>query len=71
LENIVADWSPEGMVEASVFSSSAKPVAVRALYTNAYWIPFAYDYGGNHIGVDLDSGENGVSGSVINLDSDK
>nr|WP_305955588.1 SMI1/KNR4 family protein [Pseudomonas sp. R2-60-08W] len=31
----------------------------------------AYDYGGNHLGVDLDPGEYGVSGQVINFGSDE
>jgi cell wall assembly regulator SMI1 len=70
-KSIIDDWSPEDMVEANAFSRSAKPGTVRELYANAYWIPFAYDYGGNHLGVDLDPGECGVSGQVINFGSDE
>lgn len=70
-KSIIDNWSPEEMVEANAFSRSAKPGTVRELYANAYWIPFAYDYGGNHLGVDLDPGESGISGQVINFGSDE
>jgi len=70
-KQIVDDSSPEDMAEASDFCSSARPGAVKALYANAYWVPFAYDYGGNHLGVDLDPGENGTVGQVINYGRDE
>jgi len=59
------------MSEASAFCTSAKSGAVQALYANKYWIPFAYDYGGNHLGVDLDPGARGTLGQVINFGSDE
>ncbi|MGE8468367.1 MAG: SMI1/KNR4 family protein [Pseudomonas putida] len=70
-KSIVDEWSPAEMTEASAFSSSATPGAVQALYANPYWIPFAYDYGGNHLGVDLDPGARGTVGQVINFGSDE
>lgn len=70
-ESIIDQWSPEEMTEASAFCTSAKPGAVQALYANKYWIPFAYDYGGNHLGVDLDPGARGTLGQVINFGSDE
>jgi cell wall assembly regulator SMI1 len=59
------------MTEASAFCTSAKPGAVQALYAKKYWIPFAYDYGGNHLGVHLDPGARGTLGQVINFGSDE
>jgi len=70
-KEIIEQWSPEEMTEASEFCTSATPGAVQALYANRFWIPFAYDYGGNHLGVDLDPGKRGTSGQVINFGSDE
>lgn len=36
-----------------------------------YWVPFAGNSAGNYIGVDMDPGENGVSGQVINFGTDE
>lgn len=68
---IVDEWSPEDLKEASQFSTSAQPGAIQPLYANKYWIPFAYDYGGNHLGVDLDPAEHGTLGQVINFGRDE
>lgn len=67
----VDDASPDDMKNLSEFCTSATPGAVKAVYANAYWIPFAYDHGGNHLGVDLDPGENGTVGQVINFGRDE
>lgn len=53
------------------FTSSAVPGVVKELYANPLWIPFAYDWGGNHIGIDLDPGPNGRVGQVINFGRDE
>lgn len=70
-KDIIEQWSPEEMTEASEFCTSATPGAIQTLYANRFWIPFAYDYGGNHLGVDLDPGERGTLGQVINFGSDE
>jgi cell wall assembly regulator SMI1 len=70
-KDIIDEWSPEEMIEGSAFCTSGTPDAVQALYANRYWIPFAYDYGGNHLGVDLDPGPRGIVGQVINFGSDE
>lgn len=70
-KEVVAECSPEDMKGASMFSKSAKPDAVQAIYANTLWIPFAYDHGGNHLGVDLDPGARGTLGQVINFGRDE
>lgn len=56
------------MNESSV---SVKPGVVKQVYANKLWIPFAYDWGGNHLGIDLDPGVNGIRGQVINFGRDE
>jgi cell wall assembly regulator SMI1 len=51
--------------------SSVEPGVVKELYANRLWIPFVHDWGGNHIGVDLDPGPNGRVGQVINFGRDE
>lgn len=70
-KDIIDEWSPEEMTEASAFCTSGSSGAIQTLYANRYWIPFAFDYGGNHLGVDLDPGERGTLGQVINFGSDE
>lgn len=70
-QKVVDEASPDDMQDLSEFCTSATPGAIKALYANAYWIPFAYDHGGNHLGVDLDPGENGTLGQVINFGRDE
>jgi cell wall assembly regulator SMI1 len=38
---------------------------IKKLYANPGWLPVTHDYGGNHIGVDLDPDWKGVPGQVI------
>ncbi len=68
---IIEESSAEDLADLSAFSKSVKPGVVKALYASRYWIPFAYDYGGNHLGVDLDPGERGTVGQVINFGRDE
>ncbi|MGE8497949.1 MAG: SMI1/KNR4 family protein [Pseudomonas sp.] len=70
-KKVVDDASPDDIKDLSEFCTSATPGAVKADYANPYWIPFAYDHGGNHLGVDLDPGENGTVGQVINFGRDE
>ena len=67
LEGFAAD----DLSAANDLCSSATPGAVKAEYANRYWVPFAYDYGGNHLGVDLDPAERGTAGQVINFGRDE
>ncbi|WP_185960056.1 SMI1/KNR4 family protein [Planococcus soli] len=40
---------------------------IKDQYINRKWIPFAADFGGNFLAVDLDPGPNGTYGQVINF----
>ena len=70
-KKIADETSPEVMEGASMFSKSASAGTVKEIYANAYWIPFAYDHGGNYLGVDLDPGPRGTIGQVINFGRDE
>jgi cell wall assembly regulator SMI1 len=61
----------EGLAQLSMFCTSAKPGAIKEIYANRFWVPFAYDFAGNHLGIDLDPGPNGVYGQVINFGRDE
>lgn len=45
--------------------------AIKLKYINLKWIPLFHDGGGNHIGMDLDSDENGTYGQIINFGRDQ
>jgi cell wall assembly regulator SMI1 len=64
---ILADDDPD----LHGFSSSVVPGVVKERYANRMWIPFSHDWGGNHIGVDLDPGQKGRVGQVINFGRDE
>ncbi len=51
--------------------SSVPPGAIRAAYSLPGWIPLTRDWGGNHLGVDLNPGENGLAGQVITFGRDE
>ncbi|MBI1371734.1 MAG: beta-1 3-glucan biosynthesis protein [Phycisphaera sp.] len=50
---------------------SDRPGAVKPVYANGLWVPFAYDRVGNHLGIDLDPGPNGVAGQIVNFGCDQ
>ena len=45
--------------------------AIKPTYINLQWIPFTHDGSGNHLGIDLDPGVDGVVGQVINFGTDE
>lgn len=47
------------------------PEMIKEDYANKLWIPFAYDWGGNFLGLDFDPGERGTIGQVINFGRDE
>ncbi len=53
------------------FCTSYPAEAIKIAYTDSMWIPFTYDYGGNHIGVDLDPDTAGKVGQIINFGADE
>ena len=53
------------------FSTSNPKNAIKKLYANKKWIPYANDGCGNNLGLDFDPDENGVIGQVINFGRDE
>lgn len=51
--------------------SSTPPGFVKRQHANVRWIPFAHDWSGNYLGIDLDPDEYGTSGQVINFGCDE
>ncbi len=58
-------------INQNVFSTSHPDGAIQNAYISNDWIPFAHDGGGNHLGIDLEPGLNGVRGQVINFGRDQ
>lgn len=63
--------SPESLIELNNTMESTPPRFVRRQYANERWIPFAYDCGGNYLGIDLDPDDEGTFGQVINFGRDE
>jgi len=53
------------------FCTSHHKGKVKKLYANTKWVPFAFDWGGNHLGIDFDPDESGTVGQIINFGSDE
>ena len=76
MEETVKNWKvwkeliDEG-INGVILGESHIPGKVKAMYANKKWIPFAYDWGGNHLGIDLDPGVKGTVGQVINFGRDE
>ena len=68
---IVDSESEESMKELSMFSKSHVKGLVKETYANKKWVPFAYDWGGNFLGLDFDPDLNGKVGQVINFGRDE
>lgn len=75
LEDMLAEWriwaelEEEYAMEGGHYSVPAAWIKER--YINRYWLPISKDWGGNHLGIDLDPDEKGVSGQVINFGRDE
>lgn len=70
-KEIIEEEDEKGMEELSMFCKSHPEGAIQEIYANVKWIPFCYDYGGNHIGIDLDPGPSGTAGQIINFGRDE
>jgi cell wall assembly regulator SMI1 len=62
---IAATWTDN---EFEVCKAGAK---IRPVFAIRGWLPFAHDWGGNHLGLDLDPDREGVPGQVINFGRDE
>ena len=54
-----------------MFSTVYPPDSIQNVYAHTHWLPFSYDGGGNHIGIDLQPGPTGQVGQVINFGRDE
>jgi cell wall assembly regulator SMI1 len=68
---IQAESNPETRANLDRHMSSTPPGFVKTQYANGLWLPFAFDWGGNYLGIDLDPGERGRYGQVINFGRDE
>ncbi|WP_341528701.1 SMI1/KNR4 family protein [Nostoc sp. UHCC 0302] len=76
LEETVKNWKVwkeliDKGINGVILGESHIPGKIKAMYANKKWIPFAYDWGGNHLGIDLDPGVKGTVGQVINFGRDE
>lgn len=69
--DVLQESSPESLADLDRPMQSTPPRHVRRQYANALWIPFAYDWGGNYLGIDLDPDVAGTPGQVINFGRDE
>jgi cell wall assembly regulator SMI1 len=68
---VLKESSPESLASLASRMKSTPPGYVKRQYANDRWIPFAYDWGGNYLGVDLSPDEYGTYGQVINFGRDE
>lgn len=62
---------PDTLADLNDGMQSTPPGHVKKQYGNPLWIPFAYDWGGNYLGLDLDPDTQGTKGQVINFGRDE
>lgn len=65
------EMGPETLADLDSGMQSTPPGHVRKQYGNPLWIPFAYDWGGNYLGIDLDPDTLGTPGQVISFGRDE
>ena len=68
---VLEESTPETRASLDKWMKSTPPGFVKPQYANPHWIPFAYDWGGNYLGVDLSPDEQGTYGQVINFGRDE
>ncbi|MED1218197.1 SMI1/KNR4 family protein [Bacillus paralicheniformis] len=76
LQEMITEWriwkELEGDEElGEIDAYSVPPCWIKEKYVNRRWIPISRDYGGNHIGIDLDPDQEGQAGQVINFGRDE
>ena len=79
LDRLVEEWrcwervltDDPGINDLIGFQTSTPPDAIAERYVDRGRIPFAYDWGGNHLGVDLNPGPAGSVGQIINFGRDE
>jgi cell wall assembly regulator SMI1 len=58
-------------INKNILSQSYSPGKIKEIYANKKWIPFAFDWSGNYLGIDLDPGKQGTIGQIINFGRDE
>ena len=76
IESIAQNWQTwhelQDMNRDMAESMSSYPKGhIKNLYTNDRWIPLIDDFGGNHVGIDLDPDVKGIPGQVIIFGADE
>ena len=75
LEEVLVQWRTWKGLEADYAQEgthfSVPSGVIRERYVNLGWIPLSHDWGGNHLGVDMAPGVNGVVGQFINFGRDE
>ncbi|WP_433772131.1 SMI1/KNR4 family protein [Bacillus wiedmannii] len=75
LDEVLDEWRVWKSIEDDAFfnfdSFSIPAEYIKERYVNQNWIPISKDYGGNNIGIDVDPGEKGRMGQVINFGRDE
>lgn len=76
LDDMLSEWQTwvelSGDAELDAIESYSVPDSwIKEQYINRYWLPIAIDYGGNHLGIDMDPGSEGIRGQVINFGRDE
>lgn len=75
VEEMMAEWKIwVGLEEEYAFMGEHDSVPARWIkerYINRYWLPISRDWGGNHLGIDMDPDEFGQAGQVINFGRDE
>jgi cell wall assembly regulator SMI1 len=70
-QQVLRDSSEESLISLNAIMKSTPQQFVKREYANLKWIPFAYDNGGNYLGIDLDPDIQGTVGQVINFGRDE
>ena len=53
------------------YNTSSPVGAIRSVYSHEGWLPFAQDWGGNFLAIDMAPGPAGVAGQIINMGRDE
>lgn len=69
--DVVESFTPQEWEEINSGMASTPQGYVKREYSNPYWVPFAYDWAGNYLGIDLDPDTQGAPGQVINFGRDE
>src|SRR5690606_4093300 len=67
----IVGFTQNDVADLDKYCSSVPEGHVKAKYATIKWIPFAYDWGGNYLGIDLDPDAKGKVGQVINFGRDE